>query len=161
MSGRLYRAVGSVHGRHHWWWVSLAPGTERVSSKPQRQRSEKGLQGYTGVNIPGLPRHEGPTGGQGLAGLLCTVLFSGSKIFHLSTPYQLRQENVIRFGGHTQTSQTLRYPSSLLLSVSTCSQRPVKQEKVLSDCARAFSYAPESPCSDGGAFRMLRDWILE
>ena len=42
-------------------------------------------------------------------------------------------------------------------STSGCSQPPLQLCKVLSDCARAFSRALESTCSDGGAFRMLRD----
>ena len=35
---------------------------------------------------------------------------------------------------------------------------PLQLSKVLSDSARAFSGAPESTCSYGGGFRMLRDW---
>jgi hypothetical protein len=48
----------------------------------------------------------------------------------------------------------------LLLSTSGYSQRSQELCKVLSDCARAFSHARESTCSDGGAFRMLRDFIM-
>jgi len=31
---------------------------------------------------------------------------------------------------------------------------------MLTDCARAFSHAPESTCSDGDAFRMLLDLTI-
>jgi hypothetical protein len=37
---------------------------------------------------------------------------------------------------------------------------PLELCKVLSDCARAFSRAPESTCRDGGAFRMLPDFTI-
>jgi len=56
-----------------------------------------------------------------------------------------------------QSSQILRATSPVLLSTSGCSQTPLELSKVLSDTARAFSGALESPCSYGGAFRMLRD----
>jgi len=42
------------------------------------------------------------------------------------------------------------------LTTSRCSQLPLEFCKVLSDSARAFSGAPESTCSYGGAFRMLQ-----
>jgi len=43
----------------------------------------------------------------------------------------------------------------VLLSFSRRSQTHLELSKVLSDSARAFSGAPESTCSYGGAFRML------
>jgi len=58
---------------------------------------------------------------------------------------------------HPQSSQTLRATSPVLLSTSRCSQTPLELSKVLSDSVRALSGAPESTCSYGGAFRMLRD----
>jgi len=73
---------------------------------------------------------------------------------------ELHQQNVIRSRSHTQTSQTLRVPSAVLLSTSRCSQPPLELCKVLSDSARAFSDAPESTCSDEGALRMLRDLMI-
>jgi len=70
---------------------------------------------------------------------------------------RVHQQNVNRSGSHTQTSQTFRQTSLLLPSNSRCSQAPLKLSKVLSDSARPFSGAPESTCSNGGAFRMLLD----
>jgi len=70
---------------------------------------------------------------------------------------QVHQQNVNRSGSHTPSSQTLRATSPVLLSTSRCSQTPLEVSKVLSDSARAFSGAPESTCSYGGAFRMQRD----
>jgi len=67
------------------------------------------------------------------------------------------QQNVNRSGSNTQSSQTLRATSPVLLGTSRCSQTPLELSKVLSDSARAFSGAPESTCGYGGAFRMLRD----
>jgi hypothetical protein len=60
----------------------------------------------------------------------------------------------------TQTSQTLRLPSPVLLSTSKCFLAPLELCKVLSDSARAFSGAPEYTCSYGGAFRTLQDLTL-
>jgi len=48
----------------------------------------------------------------------------------------------------------------VLLSTSRCSQPPLDCCKVLSDSARAFTGTPESTCSYGGAFRMLRDLTI-
>jgi len=76
----------------------------------------------------------------------------------------LHKQNVHPSGRNTQSSQTLRATSPVLLSTSSCSQTPLKLSKVLSDCARAFSGAPERTWSYGGAFRMLRDmiyWIVK
>jgi hypothetical protein len=70
---------------------------------------------------------------------------------------RLHQQNVNRFGSNTQSYQTLRATSPVLLSTSRCSQIPLELSKVLSDCARAFSGAPESSWSYGGLFRMLRN----
>jgi len=56
-----------------------------------------------------------------------------------------------------QFSQTLRGTSPVLLSTSRCYQTPLELSKALSDSARAFSGAPESTWSYGGAVRMLRD----
>jgi len=67
----------------------------------------------------------------------------------------LHQQNVIRSGSDTQSSQTLRAKSPVLLSTSRRSQTPLELSKVLSDSARAFPGAAESTCSYGGAFRML------
>jgi hypothetical protein len=47
--------------------------------------------------------------------------------------------------------------SPLLPSNARCSQAPLMLRTVLSDSARAFSGAPESTCSYGGAFRMPRN----
>jgi len=69
----------------------------------------------------------------------------------------VHQQNVNRSGSHTQTSQSLWLPSPVLLSTSRCSQIPLELSKVLSDSARAFSGAPESTCSHGGAFMTLWD----
>jgi len=67
----------------------------------------------------------------------------------------LHQQNVIWSGRHTQSSQTLRATSPVLLSTSRRSQTPLELSQVLSDSAGAISGAPESTCSYGGAFRML------
>jgi len=67
------------------------------------------------------------------------------------------QYNVNRSGSNTQFSQTLRAISPVLLGTSRCSQTTLEVSDVLSDSARAFSGAPESTCSSGGAFRMLQD----
>jgi len=74
-----------------------------------------------------------------------------------SATTDLHQQDIYRSGSHMQTSQTLRSTSPVLLSTSRCSQAPLELSKVLSDSARAFSGAPESTCSYGGAFRMLRN----
>jgi len=66
------------------------------------------------------------------------------------------QQNVNRSGSQTQTFQTLRSTSPVLLNNSICSQAPLNISKVLSDSARAFSGVPESTYSYGGAFRMQR-----
>ena len=70
---------------------------------------------------------------------------------------EVHQQNVNLSGSHTQSSQTLRVTTPVLLSTSRCSQTPLELSNVLSDSARAFSGAPESTCSYGGAFRMLQD----
>jgi len=57
-------------------------------------------------------------------------------------------------------SQTLLYPSPVLLSTSRCSRAPLELCNVLSDYARAFSGAPESTCCYGCAFRTLRDLTI-
>jgi hypothetical protein len=67
----------------------------------------------------------------------------------------LHQQNVIRFGSHTQSSQTLRAIFPVFLSTSRLSQTLLELSKVLSDSSRAFSGTPESTCGYGGAFRML------
>jgi len=67
------------------------------------------------------------------------------------------QQNVNWSGSNTQPSQTLWATSPVLPSTSRCFQTALQQRNVLSDSARAFSCAPESTCSYGGAFRMLRD----
>jgi hypothetical protein len=67
------------------------------------------------------------------------------------------QQNVNRSGSHNETSQTLRWTSPVLPSDCSCSQAPRELIKVLSDSERAFSGAPESTCSYGGEFKMLRD----
>jgi len=72
----------------------------------------------------------------------------------------VHQQNVNRSGSHMQTSQTLFLPSPVLLCTSRCTQAPLELCKVLSDSARAFSGAPESTCSYGGAFRTLRDMTI-
>jgi len=75
-------------------------------------------------------------------------------------PYVYRerhQQNVNRSGSHRQSSQTLRATSPVLLSTCRCSQTPLELSNVLSDSPRAVSGAPESTCSYGGGFRMLRD----
>jgi len=69
----------------------------------------------------------------------------------------LHQLNVNRSGSNMQPSQTLRATSPVLPSTSRCSQTALELRNVLSDSARAFSCAPESTCSYGGAFSMLRD----
>ena len=69
----------------------------------------------------------------------------------------VHQQNVNQSGRNTQSSQTLRATSPVLLSTSRCSQTPLELSKVLSDSAREFSGAPGSTCSYGGAFRILRD----
>ena len=67
------------------------------------------------------------------------------------------EQNVNRSGSNTQSSQTLRATPPTLLGTSTCSQTPLELCNVLSDSARAFPGSPESTCSYGAAFTMLRD----
>jgi len=69
------------------------------------------------------------------------------KIHHL--------QNVIRSGSHTQSSQTLRATLPARPSSSRRSKTLLELRNLLSDSARAFSGAPESTCSYGGALRML------
>ena len=78
-------------------------------------------------------------------------------IDRLSKQYRVdvHQQNVYQSGSNTQSSQTLRATSPLLLSTSRCSQTPLELSKVLSDSAKAFSRAPESTCSYECAFRTL------
>ena len=71
--------------------------------------------------------------------------------------HRVHQQNVNRSGSHTQSSKTLRATSPVLLTTSRCSQTLLELSKVLSDFARVFTGAPDSTCSYGGAFRMLRD----
>jgi len=88
---------------------------------------------------------------------------------HLKCPsatwiYKLHQRNINRSGSNTQSLQTLRATSLVLLSTSWCSQTPLELSKVLSDSARSFSGASESTCSYGGAIGMLHDmtdWIVK
>jgi len=79
------------------------------------------------------------------------------RLWDLAFKKQPHQQNVNRSGSHMQSSQTLWATSPVLPSTSRCSQTPLELSKVLSDSARAFSGAPESTCSYGGAFRMLWD----
>ena len=72
----------------------------------------------------------------------------------------MHQQNGNRSGRYTHTTQTLQYPSPVLLSTSRCSQPPLELCNVLSDSARAISGARESTCTYGGAFRMLRDLTI-
>jgi len=65
---------------------------------------------------------------------------------------------VNRSRSNTQSSQTLWAISPVHLSTSRCSQTPLELSKGFSDSARAFSGAPESTCSCGGAFKMLQDF---
>ena len=74
-----------------------------------------------------------------------------------SSQQQVHQQNVNRSGSHMQSSETPRATSPVLLTTSRCSQTLLELSKVLSDSARVFTGAPESTCSYGGAFRMLRD----
>jgi len=67
------------------------------------------------------------------------------------------QNKVNESGSNTQSSQTLRATSPVLPSTSRCSQTPLELSKVLWDWVRAFSGAPESTWSYGGAFKMLWD----
>jgi len=75
----------------------------------------------------------------------------------MSPSAQVHQLNVNRSGRDAQHSQTLRATSPVLPSTSRCSQTALELRNVLSDSARAFSGAPESTGSHGGAIRMLRD----
>jgi len=68
----------------------------------------------------------------------------------------LHQHNVTRPRPNAQSSQTLQVTSSVVLIRSRCSQTFLELSKVLSDSASAYAATPESTCSDGGAFRMLR-----
>jgi len=70
----------------------------------------------------------------------------------------LQQRNLTWSRSYMQTSQTLWSISSVLLSTSRCSQAPLELSKVLSYSARVFSGAPETTCTNGGAFRMLQ-WL--
>ena len=75
----------------------------------------------------------------------------------------LYQQNINRSRGNIQSSQTLRVTSPVLLSTSRCSHTPLELKTVISDLAPAFSSAPDSSCSYGGAFKMLQDvtyWIF-
>ena len=58
------------------------------------------------------------------------------------TEHYLNQQNVTLSGRHTQSSETLRATSPLLLSTLRRSQTPLELSNVLSDSARAFSGAP-------------------
>ena len=69
----------------------------------------------------------------------------------------IHQQNVNWWGSNTQSSQTLRATSPVLLHTSSCSQAPLELSNVLWHSARAFSGAPESTCSYGGACSMLQD----
>jgi hypothetical protein len=60
-------------------------------------------------------------------------------------------------GSHTVTSQPLRYLSPVLLSTSRWYQAPLELCQVHSNCGRAFLGTSESTCSNGCAFRILRD----
>ena len=53
--------------------------------------------------------------------------------------------------------RTILYSTLYIPMISRCSQARLELSKVLSDSTRAFSCAPESTCSNGGAFRMLQD----
>jgi len=70
---------------------------------------------------------------------------------------KLHQRNVHRSGSHTLSSQTIPSTSPVLLSKSRSSQAALELCKVLSDCARAFSGAPECTSSYRGVIRMLWD----
>ena len=56
------------------------------------------------------------------------------------------------------TFQTLQPTSPVILSTSRCPQAPLEWSKVFSDSRRAFSSTPECNYSNGGVFRILRDW---
>jgi len=86
-------------------------------------------------------------------------IITKSTVSHSQRVFQrtLHQQNVNRSGSHMQTSNTLPQTSPVLPTDSRCSQAPLELSKVLSDSARAFSGAPESTSSYGGAFRTPRD----
>jgi len=69
----------------------------------------------------------------------------------------LHEENVKRSGWNRQSAQTLQVTSPVLRSDSWSSQTLQKLPTMLADSARAVSGAPESTCSNAGAFRMLQD----
>jgi len=69
----------------------------------------------------------------------------------------VHQQNDIWSGSHTQYSQTLRVTSPVLLCTCRYSQTPLELSKVLPDSGKAVIGTPKSTCSDGVAFRMLRD----
>jgi len=69
----------------------------------------------------------------------------------------MHPHNENRSTSNMQSSQTLRATSPVLQSTSRCSQTPLELSNVLWDSAWGFSGAPESTCSGGGAFRMLRE----
>jgi len=81
-----------------------------------------------------------------------------SKVSHIRCDlfHSLHQQNVIWSETHRQSSQTLLVTTPKLPSTFRLSQTPLELSTVLSDSAKAFSGAPESICSYGGAFKMLR-----
>lgn len=64
----------------------------------------------------------------------------------------IHQQNVNRPGSHSQISLTLQLTLPALLSTSRYSQATLQLSTVLSDSAVAFIGAPESTCSNRGAF---------
>jgi len=75
---------------------------------------------------------------------------------HPGDRVKTHQQNVNWSGSHTDTSQTLQFTLSVLLSTSSCPQTPLDVSNVPSDSAWAFSCAPENTYSYGGAFKMLQ-----
>jgi len=68
------------------------------------------------------------------------------------------QQNVNLSRSLTLTCQTLQLTSPVLTTTSRWYEAPLERSKVLSDFARVFSGALQGTCSNGGAFRMIRNF---
>jgi len=75
--------------------------------------------------------------------------------------HAVHQQNVTRSESNMQSSQTLQVTAPVLPNISSCSQTPLELSNVLWDSARAFSGAPESTGSYGGAFGCYEIWLTE
>ena len=160
--GLPHVASDVVHWLWYWWcerrFVGHGQCREQTPNQPEANWILLGeICPQDGASQPQCIQWVEEGRGSWVSRAKASVHFLGADSFEIASQWTPDQPNVNWSGSNTQSSQTLRATSPVLLGTSRCSQTPLELSKVLSDFARAFSGAHESTCSYGGAFRMLRD----